>query len=318
MEYPTPTKIKKATLVPLSWVELDPNLNAPFQIAKDLTFENIEGLIKPQMLSLWSEVVSKRERDDLLRARFAILHRFDSTGHIGREEAESNDLAFKVFLCLRIVKPTRATFEPIQVRFNDRSELEVFSFSHNALPPNIPEADAVNSYGLDDMMTLKRLWRTFWQLASEGPEHVRRAVRYFNAGFDEVRDPTLQIVVWTMGIEALFAKAEQQPEKTLTDLIIRAVGANTDIYANSPIREFIGAKPFTVGSLVGDLLRLRNVLAHGQWIPSDWKTRDGRDSLAGPSTNYADVLREAAVFILRTALLKYLEDRALSPGQLTP
>jgi hypothetical protein len=314
----TSVKSRKVTLIPLARVGYELNLNAPFQISERLTFENVEGLITPELLSLWKDEISKRELDNLSSVRFAILHHFNSPGHLGREEADSSDYSFKVFLCLRVIKPTKAVFEPMQLKLADKGLPDVFSIAHQTLWPNSPESEALNSYDLKDMTKLRQLLPAFMQLASEGPENVRRAVRFFNAGYDEVRDPILQIVVWTMGIEALLSQSHESGEKQFIDAIARTVGAETDIYAGSPIREYVGNRRFSVGSLVGDLFNLRNLLVHGQWIPSEWKSRPGRDSLAGSPTNYADVLREAATFILRNGILKHLEKRSLDLPQSKP
>jgi hypothetical protein len=105
-----PKSYRKATLVPIGHPAWDLHLHAPFQVADSLTFEKIEGWFYEELFSVWREQLSQRERDNLSSVRFALVHQFDSTGHIGREEADSSDFAFKAFLCLRLVKPTKNQF----------------------------------------------------------------------------------------------------------------------------------------------------------------------------------------------------------------
>lgn len=310
MEKTVTHKVRKATVIPVPYASWDFELSQPIQVAESLSFENVQGLLKPELFNLWRDMVSKQQRDDLTRSRFGLIHRFESSGHVGREESDSDAFAYKVFLCLRLIKPTKADFQRIQIKFLGNGELEVFSFQHPSIWPNIPDAESINDVDLKDILRLRTLLPRFLRLADVGPENVRRAVRHFNVGYSELRDPIVQIVVWTMGIESLFSEEDNfLPREELIARITETVGATTDIYQNSPMREYIGEKSFVVGALIPDLLRLRDRFVHGQWIPSDWKTRIGRHSLAGGPINYADVLREAASFVLRTGILEYLERR---------
>jgi hypothetical protein len=305
--------LKKATLIPIDHVAWDLELPQPLAITETLTFENVQKLLKPQLFTLWKEMISKRELDDLARSPFAIIHHFQSSGHIGREEAESDDLAFKVFLCCFLIKPIRSGFQRIQLKFTPSGEPEVFSFTHPPLPPNVPDSESLNVVELDDIRRLRRLLPSFLKLASQGPEHVRRAVRHYNVGYLEVRDPTIQIVVWTMGIESLFTmRKEQLSAAELTERIGETVGLKTRIYEGSPMQQYINQEiqEITVGEVIADLLTLRNRFVHGLWIPEEWKDRNGRNSFGGAYMNYADLLREAASFILRRGILKYLEQAA--------
>lgn len=111
-----------------------------------------------------------------------------------------------------------------------------------------------------------------------------------------------------MGIEALFTTEEARlsPEQLIA-CVNSAVGKSSDIYEGSPMREYIGEEPFIVGDLIYDVMTLRNRFAHGQWIPAEWETKKGRNSLVNQSIGYADVLREAASFVLRKGILNHLE-----------
>jgi hypothetical protein len=304
------TKFRNASIIPVSQVAWDLQLDRPFQVDTSLTFENAAGLLKPEMFDLWRELVPKRERDDLSSVRFALMHRFGSTDYVGREEALSDEYAYKVFLCLRLIKPTKSVFQRIQVRLLDNDKLEVTGFQHPGIWPNIPDFESINDVDLEDVKRLKALLPTFLTLASSGPENIRRAVRHFNVGYTELQDPTTQIVLWMMGIEALFGSEHDSLQReVLFRRLDDSVGLQTDIYDSSPMREYIGQKSFKVGDLVGDLVTLRDRLVHGQWVPPEWKGMEGRNGLIS-AIPYPDVLREAASFILRKAILKYLEDKS--------
>jgi hypothetical protein len=311
MQLTSNSRFRKATFIPIDHVNWQLELQHPFQVFESLHFENVKDVLKPELFTLWREMISQRDRDLLSSMRFALVHRFESSGHIGREEAESDDFAFKVFLCLLLIKPTKSSFQRVQVKYLENGELEVFSFSHPTIPwPNIPESESLNVVELGDIQRLRSLLPAFLSLAADGPENIRRAIRHFNVGYSELRDPTTQIVVWTMGIEALFADEQKPPlsPSALADRIGESIGLETDIYDLSPMREYIGDKRFGVGDLLNDLLTLRDRFVHGQWTPPGWKTKTGRNGLGGP-IYYADVLREVAAFILRRGILNYLENR---------
>src|ERR1700720_315649 len=304
-------KFRKATIVPIRHVFWQLNLTQPIQAAPDLSFEGAKGLLNAELFDVWGDMVSKRERDDLARIRFALVHSFESTGHMGREEAASDDLTFRAFLCLQLIKPTKSNYQRIQVKFLNEKDLDVVSFGHEGVWPNVPDAESINNVDLDDIIRLRILWPSFQDVVLNGPENIRRAIRHFNVGYSELRDPIVQIVTWTMGIESLFANEDKQlSREELTTRIDQAVGLDTDIYKSSPMREYIGTQPFKVKDLFDDLQLLRNRFVHGQWIPPEWKTRVGRTGLSSEAVFYADVLREAASFILRRGIINYLQKQS--------
>lgn len=187
----------KATIIPVSHPSWELRLEEPYRLTQSLTFEKVQGLLNPELFSVWRDWISQRDRDNLSSIRFALMHYFDSSGHMGREEADSKDYGFKAFLCLRLIKPTKANFEPIQIQFKDEEQrkIDVFSIAHSTtIWPNVPDSESINSIALKDIQKLKELFPAFLDLATKGPENVRRAVRHFNAGYSEVRDPTIQLV----------------------------------------------------------------------------------------------------------------------------
>ncbi len=110
-----------------------------------------------------------------------------------------------------------------------------------------------------------------------------------------------------MGIESLFASSiTRRQNDDLLALIDQAVGLKTDIYEESGHREFIGNQRIEVGAVIKDLFVLRDRFVHGEWIPTDWNAKPTRKNLSGENLNYAEVLREAASFVLRKGILHHL------------
>jgi hypothetical protein len=228
--------------------------------------------------------------------------------NLGEKEEASHDLLYKHFLCLRIVKPTRTRFALVQFTRKDSGEIDVSRLTHPVpTPMNVPDSQRVNSLGLEDLRLARSLLQAFMHLAAHGPENVRRAVRYYEEGYANVGDPVLQLVVWAMAIEAVFASGgDSQPRPALFERIERFVPFDTDIFSESPEREFVKFPPISIRAVIDDVFSMRDKFVHGLWIPVEWKERISYTSLSNEPVHYVDVLREAASFILRKLLMGHL------------
>jgi hypothetical protein len=305
----SPTKtIRKATFAPLDHLDWNFNLNEAAQLTKEINIEFISGIFGSEKFELWKDYIAKNELNSFLSARYALSHRFQSTAEIGLAESESLRLLETVFICLRVVKPTRARFSAVQTKELGTGGIEVFSVSHpknSAL--NIPDIESTNQITIADLRLLGRLVRPFLDVSANGPENLRRAIRYFEEGYSQIFDPIVQIILWTAGIGSAFSEADEPISASrLIESIHQLIPPEIDIYAETPQREFLDIPPFTIGRLLPDLFSLRNQLVHGGWIPDKWKTESARPSLSQALIPYADVLREAASFILRKTIIARL------------
>src|ERR1700693_756964 len=98
---------RKTTLVPIRRVARDLPKDTRVDLTRDIFFENVEGLLKPENFELWRGYVSEDARQKLSQASFALLHRFRSSAHVGLAEQKSTELMKRVFICLRLIKPTQ-------------------------------------------------------------------------------------------------------------------------------------------------------------------------------------------------------------------
>src|SRR5260370_33093190 len=128
--------LNKATIVPLEWVHHDlAERMSPLTLGPDLGVQNVKETLTSEHFKLWRDVLSSREREGLPKIKLAIVHRFFSEGHVGREEAESKLLCYRAFVALRLVKPTRSRFTAIQNKVTEEGEITVFGCSN---PPTFP------------------------------------------------------------------------------------------------------------------------------------------------------------------------------------
>lgn len=227
---------------------------------------------------------------------------------MGKDEEDSKDLLQKVFLCLRVVKPTRNRFSVVQYREMKRGGIDVFSVVWPAIMRmNVPESEVLNSINLQDLQQLKLLWPSFRKMRDVGAPNLRRATRYYETGYDALWDVDLQFTTWMMGIEALYSDGDEPCSRdTIKSRILDSVGHNTDIYSEFEDRNLYAPDPVFVKDILDKMFELRDRFVHGAWTPKSWLEKPKRRAISGGLLTWPDVLREAASFILRTGVKRKL------------
>lgn len=298
---------KKATIVPILPISWDVNTVAPFSILplRGVSLEDIRNLLSPRNFELWRENLSKNQQMQLTAASVALVHRFESAGHIGKDEQESKSLLDGVIACLRIVRPTSARFQTIQLKYLPDGSVDVFRFTHpHDNPPNVPRSDELNRIRLEDIARLQKAIQPFLGLADDGPDYVLRAARYFLVGYSEIYDPTAQILMWVAGIEAMLSKGETSVPSDTSDKLLEEIDPQWNIYEDSGAETFMRST-VRVADVAHDVFDLRNRLTHGGGVPDVWAKESSRPSFLG-SVEYAETLREASASILRKLLIDWL------------
>jgi hypothetical protein len=284
-------------------------LRLPFQMA-DFSVESVEGFLKSENFSLWSQsnYISKRTLESFERAKVALVHPFTSGYGMGKDDEDSKELLGRAFACLRVVKPTRTPFSVAQCRIKQDGGLDVLGFTSpaNALPINLPRSEILNDITDSDLEQLRRMWPHYRSIRESGPEHLRRATRYYETGYSELRAGDLQFTTWVMGIEALYAEDEEPcSDGMLRERIVQDIGPSTDIYEGRYVHP-AAPGPERLSQALDDLFELRDRLVHGAWAPKSWFEKTVRLDITGTPVSLPDALREAASFILRTGLQKKL------------
>jgi hypothetical protein len=297
----------KMTILPLHYC--DRRLTVPIGVGTDLTVENVEGLLRPEHFDLWSDYVPKKEREDLSSTEIGIVHRFSSEDHIGRAEADSQDKVFKTFVFLRLIRPTRERFSNIQLSLKN-GQPDVFSFAQPTPgTPNAPNLQVFNTFHQAHLERLVLQLPKFLHFATPPPLYRIRAVRFFEAGYSQVTDPLLQFVTWMMGIES-FLSEDRGPVAgpALVRKIEEQIGSETDIYSEAEADLFPDRPtPLSVGEILPDMLKLRNVAVHGGRVPPGFDDRTTLSPATREAVHYVDVLREGASFVLRNLALKEIK-----------
>ena len=311
----TSSTFQKTTIVPLHYCGVEIDRNQEYPILEGVSVKSLEGILTEENFKLWREFLSEKEREGLATVRMAIVNNFQSSAHIGREENESEELLHKIFVCLRLIKPTRNKFSRIQFKWIDSEKVDVFSLSHpEEQLLNLPHAEVLNVIRPNDLRTLRQLIPAFLRIQEKGPSHLRRAIRFYEEGYSDIQDAVLQIIVWVMGTMNALSPQDDRPadrDKILKG-IERYVGLKANIYEHSWLadpdyRETPLIAERTVESAIGDLLALYDRFVGGVWIPRDWDRKPTRLDPTG-EVNYADSLREVASFILRRLIVRLIHE----------
>jgi len=301
--------VEKFSVTPFPFGDLNrTKLDLPFALDGDIRIDSVEGLLKAEHFSVWKDFIASDSIDLFEHAKVGLVHEFQS-GHItGKDEEDSKDLLQKAFLCLRVVKPTRARFSVAQYRRMKAGGIDVFSVVWPAITRmNLPESEVLNHIDSRDIQELKLLWPSFRRLRETGLPHLRRATRYYETGYDALWDVDLQFTTWLMGIEALYSEGDEPcTVNTIKSRIVESVGPNTDIYSQFEARNLYAPDPVFVKDVLDDMFELRDRFIHGAWTPKSWIDKPKRKAISGGLLTWPDVLREAASFILRAGIKKQL------------
>jgi hypothetical protein len=299
------TVTEKYTIAPLYLDPFEALPTVPFPLTEGATFDSVEGILEPQNFALWEGHASPETLKTLSKIKYALVHRFSSSAYFqGETEESSRELVHRLFVCLRVVKPTRTPFSYVQYQVIDGKK-DVFTFvePEDSLSLNLPESEVLNHLNTEDLLMLRRLAPTFLRAQKEGPAHLRRAIRYYESGYVSIREADLQLTVWMMGIEALFSYGDEPCDvETIKARVADVVGLNTDIYEEFDQRDLYAAKPVRVGDVLDQMFELRNRFVHGAWVPKAWFDQNVRMAISGGTLTTADVVREAASFVLRSGI----------------
>lgn len=288
------------TLVPLRRVAVE---HPEVSVLREppVTLEKVAGAFAVENLDLWKDLVSRKDREELASVTHALVHRFRSSGHMGREEADSERLLKKVFLCLRLVQPVVQPFRHVLL-IDDRDHPEVVAFSVSEGKLNPLDGDVWRDIGAGELQRFREVLPRFMALADAPPNHLTRAVKIFHEGYFFTSEPAVQLVVWGMGIDACLPNRHLGREAWLESLYAR-VPPTADIYSDLPWNLGPGTHPhLAVGDVAGELYDFRARLVHGLWdqLPAE---QIRRQTMTGRELGAADVLREAACFLLRRLLI---------------
>jgi hypothetical protein len=295
----------------------------PFDIAEGVRIEDVSRFIRDGTFKLMEKRKGSDEVEALQRTRYALVHRFDAEMTIKNGEVistedyiqRSEQLVRKVAACLRLIRPMRqsSTFMRGNIREDGTFDVESWQSPSNLMEvPEVQMLFQLRNRDADDLRTytpsfLRAMGGHFWKF--------KMAIQFHELGHwaDEGELLKARYLLWASAIEAIYTShhGNHQGSKVATARIKWFLGENTSIYGPGEISDLLTDPKITIGSVVDDLYKIRNYIAHGDRIPDRYLRETVRNSFGGPVCAFA-MLFEAQSCIIRTSLLKILRDGLLS------
>ncbi len=297
--------IKKVTIVPVLVDFEDPLSKQSFvSVEKDLTFEETSKIVSPAAFELWKDYLSNEERKRVSGFTHALVHHYGGQLGSDKEDQESQMFMRHVFVCLRLVKPLRKSFQFIQASETPEG-LHIYGLSHPPLTelPLMPVTQTLNRLTSADIEDLHKLLSRFMLISkSDGPLYLQRAIRFYEAGYSATTEPPLQLISWMIGIEALLSKGKMELKSSELAQIIRDQHGKINIKQPQWRPYLEKSAPLLVESEIDHLLEYRHCLVHARPVPEYLRALH-RDHL-GQTHQLAEYLSAAAAMILQSAILK--------------
>jgi hypothetical protein len=138
------------------------------------------------------------------------------------------------------------------------------------------------------------------------------AIEFHEAGHQQDWYWKARYSLWCSALESLFTSQspEHQGSRVAKERIKWFLGQNTPIYEAGDIPDYLPQPNITILTVVDDLYKVRNFLAHGDRIPDEFFQRKLRQGIQD-ELNVLSVLMEALSFIIRKSLLRILQERLI-------
>ena len=312
--------VRKITVTPVSGVSdalMDgaafPAADLPFEVYRGVFLANVNEQVRNADYSLWArDFLSKEDVNQLQGWHYALIHYFDSEEYSTSDpEERSRAQVQQVFLGLRIVRPSWTPYQYLRAVVQPDGSLSPSAFSKAAVKRlTVPSCDAANTIRNMDADLLRMIMPALLDSYRSDRAPVTRAMRIFELGY--ISQPfDVKQLMWVTALDSLFTSARHWGSDLAIRRIKNFIGADSRIYDLVEFPTHVTVPSFTVGDVAGDIYKLRNKFAHGEWVPKEYLDRPGYRGKAGNPLSYADVLLEATSIILRMSLIRILKDDLL-------
>jgi hypothetical protein len=285
----------------------------PFSIYKDVALEPVADALKASLS--YFEKVSPQEFEKMRLVRFAIVHRYEASavGVNDRDDQVANQLLHKLAACLRLIRPMR---QPAGLMQGSVLKDGSFDITHAEHPYefDVPINQKLFTLRTGDVEKLRHVAPAFMKAMAPPIGKFQMAMQFHDAGHLLAHGFwKAKYLVWCSALEALFTSQQTQHKGGLVakSRIKWFLGEHTSIYPSGELGEFDKLIDKTVGGIIDDIYRLRNMIAHGDQVPDEDMSRFYRGGLGGEPVLFIEGMFEGLSFIIRNSLLKIVQDRLL-------
>jgi hypothetical protein len=309
-------EVQKITIVPVARLAqkfpdgegLSPD-DLPCAIASNVALADIGQQMKSLDLELWSrEYLSRHDVERIQGWKYALVHYYSEEEYLhGTPESQSRELLSKIFVALRVVRPSNVPFQYIHARIKDDGSFDPSGFSRAEMPLTVSARDKWATIRPKDIELLRALVPALLAAYETKTRPVTRAVNLLETGYNSPSFD-VKLLLWVAGWEALFASSAYNGAPAVTGRLRHFLGSRTRIYDAADFPTLLMLPDLTLKDVLEDIYRVRNSLAHGEWVPDDIMRKPGHSGLA---SSYADILLDASGLALRLALARILRQSLL-------
>jgi hypothetical protein len=285
----------------------------PFHIYKNVAIEPVAEILKIS-LEQWKKW-SPREFEKQNSVRYAMVNRYEPELAFvgGTDDESSNQLLHHLAACLSLIRPMRQPAGLMQGNFKEDGTLDIMHAEH-PYGFDVPTNQKLFTLRMRDAEDLRLLAPLFMKAMAPPIGKFQMAVQFHDAGhllaggFWKAK-----YLVWCSALEALFTSQHPQHKGGLVakSRIRWFLGDATSIYPPGELSESDGPASMTIGGVIEDVYRLRNMLAHGDQVPDEDMMRLHRRGISGTPVYFVEGMFEAVSFIIRNSLLRILREDLL-------
>jgi hypothetical protein len=289
----------------------------PASILPGVTIENIKSHVPRDEFDHFQDYLSKRDIDALHDLNSSIVYRYDPDTS-GEEHQEAEAIVRNIAACLMLIRPTtkRMGFMRGQIRWDGTFKFE--SFDNPRDDVNVSMVQRLFAVRNGDLLRLQSVAEEFIRAMNGQFWKFRIPLVLYESGHFAHHYWKGRYALWCSALDAIYTTQPEfdkaKPYEHTGSLVAKArirwfLGEKTSIYAPGDIQTVDAEPSITIGEVLDDLYELRNAVVHGDRTPERF-FKETRIAY-GQSVNRADVLHEALSFIIRSSLLRILEDRLL-------
>ena len=302
------------SICPISVDYFDDTLHGrPLEISDSILLEDISEIFEETAFDAYvPKDHSEPEVESLKQMRYALTHRFECTHQDEPlQENRSEQLLYKLYLGLKVVRPTAGRFEVLHYNTSEPAP-RLPRWERNTRETIVCDCESLNRIRLVDLQELAALGPSLLCALSIFRNPIAQAVQSLEVGY---RADFLNVrhLLWTIGLDALFTSTEweNRGKQVAVSRIKDFLGPNLPIHCGivSPDSALPEPAPTSLGVILDHIYDLRNDFAHGSWPETNWAGKVCRRSADGiREIDYAEFLSECASATLRAALKKVLTD----------
>ncbi len=289
----------------------------PMQIVPIVNVEDAKSLFQEDQFDWLNHHLSKNELDALksIRHCLVIVHRYQpdvyDSDRGGKADQKAEMLVRNTAACLRLIRPTGQTAGFMRGTQRDDLTFHEDHFENPNSFVNVPDVQRFFSIRNRDVTRLQAIGQRFLEAMNGEFWKFRMSVELHEAGHFSHTFWKARFSLWCSALEALFTSNTPDHKGSLVarERIKWFLGPHTLIYSMGDLPSNVEQSSLTIEEVIGDLYELRNSVAHGDKT-ADRFYKPKRQTLDYP-VPLVEVLHEATSFIIRTSLLKILEDNLL-------